>query len=66
MKILAPLLVALSATSLMISCSEPPPQDPDQIAADLAQNTIIIDTHVDVPYRLNDIWEDISEATEGR
>ena len=31
----------------------------------LAQDSIIIDTHIDVPYRLYDSWEDVSVATEG-
>ena len=33
-------------------------------AARLANETLIIDTHIDVPYRLNDAWEDVSIATE--
>ena len=31
----------------------------------LAQETIIVDTHIDVPYRLNNKWEDVTVATEG-
>lgn len=31
---------------------------------ELAQKYIIIDGHIDVPYRLRNNWEDISEATE--
>ena len=34
------------------------------IAKELAINFMIIDTHVDVPYRLKQKWEDISEKTE--
>ena len=30
----------------------------------LAQNAIIIDTHVDVPYRLEEAWDDVSDATD--
>ena len=33
-------------------------------ADDLAQNIMIIDTHIDVPERLNRNWEDISNRTE--
>ncbi|MFT5451805.1 MAG: membrane dipeptidase [Enterobacterales bacterium] len=33
-------------------------------ARKLAKSLIIIDTHIDVPYRLNDHYEDISKATE--
>lgn len=31
----------------------------------IAQETIIVDTHIDVPYRLNKEWEDVSHATHG-
>ncbi|MGJ8679753.1 dipeptidase [Paraglaciecola sp.] len=31
----------------------------------LAQENIIVDTHIDVPYRLNDKWEDVTKATQG-
>ena len=34
-------------------------------ANEIAQDTIIIDTHIDVPYRIVDEWEDVSVATEG-
>jgi len=33
-------------------------------AKDLAINFMIIDTHIDVPYRLEEKWEDVSEKTE--
>ncbi len=35
-----------------------------EAAARLAQETIIVDSHIDVPYRLNKAWEDVSKATE--
>ena len=34
-------------------------------AAEIARNSIIIDTHIDVPYRIYPGWEDVSVATEG-
>ncbi|MBT5219646.1 MAG: membrane dipeptidase [Woeseia sp.] len=34
-------------------------------AAELASSSIIIDTHIDVPYRVVDAWEDVSVATDG-
>jgi len=37
----------------------------DKKAEQLAQSLLIIDTHIDVPYRLNEKYEDISKATEG-
>ena len=32
-------------------------------AANIAKNNIIIDTHIDVPYRLDEEYEDVSKAT---
>lgn len=43
-------------------------EEPIDMAAhanEIAQNSIIIDTHIDVPYRLEEGWEDVSVATEG-
>ena len=34
-------------------------------AARIAQESLIVDGHIDVPYRLNHAWEDVSVATEG-
>lgn len=34
-------------------------------AGELARGMLVIDTHVDIPYRLNDEYEDISQRTEG-
>jgi membrane dipeptidase len=31
----------------------------------LAQENIIIDSHIDVPYRLEKKWEDVTKATQG-
>ncbi|GHF30357.1 dipeptidase [Kordiimonas sediminis] len=35
-----------------------------EVAKEIAQSTIIVDGHIDVPYRLADGWEDVSKATE--
>ena len=40
------------------------PPDPAAVAARLAAEAIIVDGHVDVPYRLVEEMEDISQATE--
>ena len=43
------------------------PEEPMDMAAhanELAQNSIIIDTHIDVPYRIEEEWEDVSQATD--
>ena len=37
---------------------------PSQHAIDLAQNSIIVDGHIDVPYRVHDSWVDVTHATE--
>lgn len=37
----------------------------DDRAQRLAQQFIIVDGHVDIPYRLNNEWEDISQRTPG-
>jgi membrane dipeptidase len=41
------------------------PVDLSALAMEIAQNSIIIDTHIDVPYRIIDEWEDVSQSTEG-
>ncbi len=33
-------------------------------AKELAHNFLIIDTHIDLPYRLEEKWEDVSQKTE--
>ncbi|RVT41499.1 membrane dipeptidase [Rheinheimera sediminis] len=38
--------------------------DFSQQANKIAQSMLIIDTHIDVPYRLHDDWEDVSKATK--
>lgn len=40
-------------------------EDHEARAARLAQEILIVDTHVDLPYRLHDAWEDVSVRTEG-
>jgi membrane dipeptidase len=34
-------------------------------ARELAQKAIIVDSHIDVPYRVNNQWEDVTKATQG-
>lgn len=34
-------------------------------AVRIAQQSLLIDTHIDVPYRLVDKWDDVTKATEG-
>ena len=60
-----PRFFAIIASVFIAACSEEAPPDTTQRAAEIAQSTIIVDTHVDVPYRLEDQWEDVSVATGG-
>lgn len=41
------------------------PVDPKIRAQEIAQATLIVDTHIDVPYRLRETWEDVVNSTEG-
>ncbi len=53
------LLLAMSA------CQSPADQSPAERALSLAQETIIVDGHIDVPYRMT-VWEeDVTESTYG-
>jgi membrane dipeptidase len=38
--------------------------DMDRLAAELVQRYPLVDTHIDVPYRINHHWEDVTGATE--
>jgi membrane dipeptidase len=62
----ATLMVMLAAS---LACAPRPTASTDealkQKANRLAQKFIIVDTHVDVPYRLQEKMEDISVSTEG-
>ncbi len=51
----------------LTACGQPDAEikDPKIEANRIAQETIIIDTHIDVPYRLDHKWEDVSHNTEG-
>lgn len=61
-------LVAVSVVaSLVTACGQggdgSTTTDPAERASELAQTSIIIDGHIDVPYRLEAAWVDVSEAT---
>lgn len=59
-------LVILFAISFCTACvaNNQQPLASDQ-ARELAKKHIIVDGHIDVPYRLNEKWEDVTEATNG-
>ena len=49
----------LAALFILAGCGEDAGQDP----AALAQQLLIVDTHIDAPYRLHEEWQDLSQAT---
>lgn len=57
-------LIGLIAIPLLILSACSAEQNYSEKANQLARELIIVDTHVDVPYRLKNNWEDISESTE--
>jgi membrane dipeptidase len=60
-----PLLIALAATASCRYGGEEPEDLLAERAKKLAQDVIIVDTHIDVPYRLTEKMEDVGLATEG-
>lgn len=56
--------IAISITACAPFAGVRAPADPAQRARDLAATSIIVDGHIDVPYRLNEEWVDLSFATE--
>ena len=60
------LFTAALMVALATSCSPPSqaPLDPAQRAKSLSASSIIVDGHIDVPYRLDKNWEDVSITTD--
>lgn len=58
------LLISATAFALSLSPAWADWRDPSEKAIKLAQETIILDGHVDIPYRLQLHYEDIGERTE--
>jgi len=70
----ASLLVSLSITLLGVTMQAFPAEDENEEATGytaseqaiaLAQNSIIVDGHIDVPHRVFTKWVDVTESTEG-
>ncbi|MBQ4846637.1 dipeptidase [Pseudoalteromonas sp. MMG005] len=55
---------SLCALALMISGVHAKDYQASELAHRLAQQNILIDTHIDVPYRLKEQWDDVSKATK--
>jgi len=56
---------APAATPEPVEPQSAAPADNAERARDIALSSIIIDTHIDVPYRIVDEWQDVTVATEG-
>ena len=56
MKTLLPILPLLA---LVLGCGDPAAKRAEELAHDL----LIVDTHIDLPYRLHRAWQDVAEAT---
>ncbi|MFQ5348198.1 MAG: dipeptidase [Rhodothalassiaceae bacterium] len=59
----------LALALLLVACEQGTPsstaEDRLARARELVQRDIVIDTHIDVPYRLAEKYEDVTQATEG-
>ncbi len=66
---LRPPIIVLLASLGLGACSGEPAEAPAEPVTDrgtaLAQSLLIVDTHIDVPYRLHQGWEDVTVATDG-
>lgn len=58
------LLTALAVAFSAIACGTGETTEPSDRAREIARTSIIIDTHIDVPYRLSEKWADVANATE--
>jgi len=61
------LAVFISLLTVTIAAVSANAQDNDRLlqqARELAQSSLIVDTHIDVPYRIHAHWADVTKATE--
>ena len=56
---------SLCALALVVSGVQAKDYQASELAHRLAQQNILIDTHIDVPYRLKMQWDDVTKATDG-
>lgn len=66
-------LLVIACAVLIGACTQPEEPEPPAAAdapdlgdraREIALSSIIVDTHIDVPYRLDEEWADVSQATE--
>ncbi|MFC3033352.1 dipeptidase [Pseudoalteromonas fenneropenaei] len=62
--ILRSTLVALALASVTANAKPDSTYQASAEAVRIAKETLLIDTHIDVPYRLADKWDDVSQATK--
>jgi membrane dipeptidase len=60
---LTSILLALAAIAVIGGCAESEPTT--DRGTQLARDYLLVDTHIDVPYRLHEEWVDVSVATDG-
>lgn len=58
-------LSLLASSALLAFAALGSTPSPSDKAVKLARNHIIVDSHIDVPYRLQEKWEDVTVATKG-
>jgi membrane dipeptidase len=56
-------VLLLTSAGILTGCAEE--QAPADRGTQLAHEYLLVDTHIDVPYRLHNEWEDVSVATDG-
>jgi len=57
-------LPTAAALALTLSLPQALADDIEQRALELARQNLLVDTHIDVPYRLHREWEDVTGTTE--
>ena len=61
---MTPKLLAVSLMAVLSYHVSAEPLVVSEKAKELAQKNIIVDSHIDVPFRVNNRWEDVTKATE--
>jgi len=62
---LSSIVVAVSLALSASSQAQTKTYTPSDKAIKLTKDTILIDTHIDVPYRIHKNWDDVTKATNG-
>jgi membrane dipeptidase len=58
-------VIAIAGVAVFLTSCSRAEEDFSAPAAEIAGKYPIIDTHIDVPYRIHNHWEDVTGATEG-